>query len=274
MAGEDELFAEVHRRDLGVAAAGAEGVDDFHHLAVLEIAFAAAGHAACGKQRTAQRESGRDPFIFIAVEPAIVVGEAVQIELGDEAIETDGDAIGPVERFRGRPGRQRIRGRVFSEVKDGERLLLFGFDGGGGGAIDHLGQVAHLQNLDMGAELTVVLGEVAVHVEHTGVGVAEDTHAAAAQGTQGTGGGGPVADLGPGAAGGLFAALLLCQHAGDDVKIDIAAVENGTELRHAAGAAVRQPLFGVGVGVVERGRGLEIEDEDRDFGNLNDGQDG
>ena len=126
----------------------------------------------------------------------------------------------------------------------------------------------------MGAELTLVLGEVTVHVEHTGVGVAEETHAAAAQGTQSASGLRPVTDLRPGAAGRLFAALFLCQHAGDDVKIDIAAVENRTEFRNATGAAVRQPLFGVGVGIIERGRGLEIEDEDRDFGNLNGGKDG
>ena len=126
----------------------------------------------------------------------------------------------------------------------------------------------------MGAELTVVLGEVAVHVEHAGVGVAEETHTAAAQGTQGAGGLGPVLDFGPGAAGRLFAAFFLIQHAGDDVEIDITAVENRTELGNAAGAAVCQPLLGVGVGVVERGRGLEIENENGDLGDLHGGQDG
>ena len=79
MAGEDEPFAEVHRRDLRIAAAGAERIDDLHHLAVLQIALAAAWQPARRQQRAAQGESRRDPFIFIAIQPAIVVGKAVQI---------------------------------------------------------------------------------------------------------------------------------------------------------------------------------------------------
>ena len=125
----------------------------------------------------------------------------------------------------------------------------------------------------MCAELALVLGEVAVHVEHAGIGVAEKAHAAAAQRAQNAGGLGPLLDLFPCAAGRLLAALLLGQHAGDDMEVDVAAVEDRTELGNAAGAAVGQPLFGIGIGVVKRGRGLEIEDEHRHFGNLDGWQD-
>ena len=58
------------------------------------------------------------------------------------------------------------------------------------------------------------------------------------------------------------------------MEIDVAAMKDGAELGYAAGAAVGEPLFGVGVGVVEGGGGLEIEDEDGDFGDLDGGQDG
>ena len=259
---------KVHGGDLGVAAAGAEGIDDLHHLAVFEVALAAAGHAACGEQRTAERESGRDLFVFVVVQPAIVVGEAVEVELVDQAVEADGDAVGPVEGCRGGPRRERVRGGVFGEVEDGQGLFFLGPERGRRHTVDHLRQVAHFEDFDVGAELALVLGEVAVHVEHAGVGVAEDAHAAAAQGAEYAGGLCPFLDFGPGAAGRLFAAFLLVQHAGDDVEVDVAAVEGGAELGDTAGAAVGQPLFGVGVGIVERGGGLEIENEHRHLGNL------
>ena len=45
VAGQDEVLAEVHRGHLRVrSAAGAEGVDDLHRLAVLEVALPAARH--------------------------------------------------------------------------------------------------------------------------------------------------------------------------------------------------------------------------------------
>ena len=53
-----------------------------------------------------------------------------------------------------------------------------------------LGQVAHFQDLDMGAQLGSVLRQVAVHVEHAGVGMAEEADSAAFQAAHG--GSGPL----------------------------------------------------------------------------------
>ena len=108
----------------------------------------------------------------------------------------------------------------------------------------------------MGAGLSVDLGEVRVHVEHPGIGVAEEPEAGGPQSLDGAGSVDPLPDRLPGR-------IAVLQGAGDRAVRHACAGEGARELGDAAGRAVRQPLAGGHPLVVERPCRLEVEDDDR-----------
>src|SRR5207342_2787717 len=90
-----------------------------------------------------------------------------------------------------------------------------------------LSQVAHLKCFDMGTQLRCVLGEVAVHVQHSRVSVAQETDAAPPQSADCRSGTGPGFNLLPRALGiwmrrnsFTILAALDTQHSCDQVEID------------------------------------------------------
>ncbi len=120
-----------------------------------------------------------------------------------------------------------------------------------------------------------MLGEVAVHVQHARISLAEKTDAAALELADRRRRADPVLNLLPGAlrigmAGRRFTkpAALDPQHAGHDVEINAAARKGAGNLGHAAGATIRQPFPGVGLGVIQRADRLQIEDQHRGAGFL------
>ena len=62
------------------------------------------------------------------------------------------------------------------------------------------------------------------------------------------------------------------QHAGHDVEVNAAARKGAGNLRHAAGATIRQPFPGVRLRVIQRADRLQVEDQHRGACLLNRGQ--
>ncbi len=123
-------------------------------------------------------------------------------------------------------------------------------------------EVVDLQHFDVGAKLGMVHGEVRVHVEHAGVGVAEKADAAVVQLAHNAGRLHPLLDLAPGAVVVLLGVTRgRVEQAGDDVELDAAAGKGVGDLGHAAGTACRQPFARVGIGIVERWHRLQVEDQ-------------
>src|SRR5215217_7920495 len=67
--------------------------------------------------------------------------------------------------------------------------------------------------------------------------------------------------------------LVVVESTGDDVEGDGGTLEGVGDLGHAAGRAVREPLSGVRMRVVEGGTWLEVQDDHRDPGLTDRGQD-
>ena len=72
------------------------------------------------------------------------------------------------------------RGVIRTSLSDDQGLLTLNQTPTAG--IDAGLEVIHFQHLDVDSELAGVLGVVAVHVEHAGIGLAEETDAAARKG--------------------------------------------------------------------------------------------
>ena len=94
---QDELLVEVERVELGVGAAGAEPVEQEHRDVRLQVALAGGRDAARGEQRVADDQAGRDALGDVAADAAVVVGQPVELEVLDQAVEPDRDARRPLE---------------------------------------------------------------------------------------------------------------------------------------------------------------------------------
>ena len=155
-----------------------------HRDVRLQVALARGRDAARGEQRVADDQPGGDALVHVAADAAVVVGEAVEREVLDEAVEPDGDARRPLEALGRDLAGDRVGARV-GEVEQLADLLALALDRGGVGRLDARDEVVDLEHLDVRARLRVHLGEVRVHVEHPRVGVAEEAEARGAQAAHG-----------------------------------------------------------------------------------------
>ncbi len=119
----------------------------------------------------AQDEGLLQALVRVALRPAVVVGQGIQIVLTDQPLERDRHSARPVQLLRRRFLRQGVRGRILADNKHlldlGQlpSLLFLRYFG------HETGQVAHLQNLHVHAGLRFDHGEVTVHIEHARIGV-------------------------------------------------------------------------------------------------------
>ena len=98
----------------------------------------------------------------------------------------------------------------------------------------------------MRAKLRVHGGEVRIHVQHAGIGVAQEADAALAHGARHGRRAAPIVDFAP--RSGIVVKL-----ARDHVEIDAGARKGVGDFRHAADRTVRQPFGGIGGFIVKRG---------------------
>ena len=264
VAHEHEAVVEVERVELGVGPARAEPVEHELRDVRLEVGLAGRRDPARGEQRVADDHAGAEALGLVAADAAVVVGQRVELEVGDEPVEARGDARRPVELLGlDRPG-DRVGGGVREREHRADLVLLRGrlviAD-----LLHARAEVVDLEHLDVRAELRVDHGEVGVHVEHPGIDVPEEADPRRAERARHAGGADPGADLRP-------RALVVVDRPRDGVVGDPRARERAGDLRHAAGGAVGQPLAGVHVRVVERGGRLEPEEDDGRLGGLHDGE--
>ena len=176
VAHEDETLVEVETVELGVRPTGAEPVEQEHRDVGLEVAFAGGRDAARGEQRVADDEARAHPLGGVVADAAVVVGESIELEVLDEAIEPDGDARRPVEELGRDLGGDRV-GAGVRQVEDVPDLVSFLSIAVGAGRLDAGDEVVDLEHLDVCSGLRVHLREVGVHVEHPRVRVAEEADA-------------------------------------------------------------------------------------------------
>ena len=135
-------------------------------------------------------------------------------------------------------------------------------------------QIVHLQDLDVGAQQATVLGEIAVHIEHPGVGMPQEADPASAERPLHTQGVQPVCDLAPrGLSGWMIGRDLVrqgvlrlgreAQQTCDDVEADARPLKGVRDFGDAAGLTVCEPLSGARIRVVQaRGR-LKVQHQHR-----------
>ena len=99
-----------------------------------------------------------EPLVLLAVEPAVVVGEGVEIEVLDQPVEPDRDLARPTRN----PPRTTESSSV--NISAGERHPLGGL--GIRDLIDPHPQVVELEHLDVGAERCRQQREVGRDVQH------------------------------------------------------------------------------------------------------------
>src|ERR1700743_2347050 len=78
MAHLDHVVGEVERLQLGERAAAAEPVGDQHGQRGAQLVLAAGGYAPRGQQRRAQDHARPQPLVLLAVQAAVVIGQAVE----------------------------------------------------------------------------------------------------------------------------------------------------------------------------------------------------
>ena len=176
VAHQNELVVEVEGVELGVGAAAAEPVEQEHADVRLQVALAGGGHPPRRQEREADDQTGRDTLGDAARRAAVVVGEPVELEVLDEAVEPGCDTCGPLEDL----GRDLARDRVDACVGEIERLpnlLALALDRRGVGRLDSLDELVDLQQFDVHTGLRVYLREVGVQIEHPWIRVAEEADA-------------------------------------------------------------------------------------------------
>ncbi len=142
----------------------------------LQVTLARGWHAPRGQQRVAGDQTGCDTLGDVAPDAAVVIGEPVQLEVLDEAIEPDRDTRRPLEDL----GRDLAGDRVdacVGEIELLSNLLALALDPRGVDSLDSFDEIVDLQHLDMGPGLRVHLREVGVQVEHPRIGVPEKAEA-------------------------------------------------------------------------------------------------
>src|SRR5581483_7888388 len=181
MTHEHEALAEIHRIDFGVASPRIEKVQNLHCLTVLQVALARTRAALSREQRASQDQPSPQTFVAITTKPAIIVGQAVEVEVVHQPVQAARDTARPVHFLGGRLFGQTVRRAIFRNLEDAARFFFLAPNVGlthGGYA---LLQIAHLENFDMGSEKRVMLGEVTVHIKHAGIRMAEEPYPCSAE---------------------------------------------------------------------------------------------
>ena len=235
---------EVERLELGERPACAEHVHDQHGHAGAQLVLAGRRDAARGQQAGAQDHPGAEPFVLLAVQAAVVVGEAVEVEVGHQPVEPHRDLGAP---------REVLVVHRLGHLEDLRRLGHSGVHFGLRDLLDAHPQVVELQHLHVAAEVRVHHGQVGGDVVHAGVEVAHQPVAAVAQHLADAGRAHPALDLLPGP--------LVTQVAGHAAELDPRAGERVGHLRQRARAAVGEPLSGVDGRVVHRLGGLQVDEQ-------------
>src|SRR5258707_7939180 len=91
----DNIVAEVQRLQLGERAAAAEPVGDQHRQRGAQLVFACGGNAAGGQQRGAKNRARAEALVLLALQAAMVIGEAVEGEVVGESVQADRDLRRP-----------------------------------------------------------------------------------------------------------------------------------------------------------------------------------
>ena len=124
------------------------------------------GIAARGEQRVADDHAGAEALGLVAVDAAVVVGQPVELEVGRQPVEADGDARRPVELVVGSIGP--AIGSSDGSAKSNIARISASLAATScvAGRRDARPEVVDLEHLDVRAELRVHGGEVGVQVEH------------------------------------------------------------------------------------------------------------
>ena len=172
---------KVHRVQFCEAATGAEGIHHFHGHAVLQVTLAAAWDPACGQQGTAQNQARAEPFEFVVLPSPVVVRQSLQVEVGDNTIQARCHTARPPHLLIRRLFRQGIDIAVRADLEEAFRCFLNGVDLVLTNGVQPCLHIFHFQHFDVCPEKGGMLGEVAVHIHHARIRVAEETDAAAIQ---------------------------------------------------------------------------------------------
>ena len=193
--------------------------------------------------------------MLLALEATVVVGDAVEVEVGDQPVEPDGDLCGPAEVVL-------VDRAVQGEDLAGE--VLAGHDLGVGDRSDPYPEVVELEHLHVTAEVHRHERQVGGDVEHAGVEVAHDAVPCVLESSPDAGRLDPPGDLVPGP--------VLLEIAGDRAERNPCPHEGVGDLGQRAGAAVGEPLPRTERRVVHVLGGLQVDDQHRGAGLLRDRQ--
>jgi hypothetical protein len=202
------------------------------------------------KQRTSQDDARAQPFIHVAAYAEVVVGHAVERKILHQVVEPHGNAVRPIQLVRSGFLGQRVRRAVLTDVKNLAGFLRLARDLRIRRGVHALLQVAHIQHLNMRPQLRLVLGEVAVHIQHSGVGVAEVSDASLALIANHLGGRAPLLDFRPRGFAGFGHIGFRVEHSGHLPEGNPRARKRPGDFRNAAGGTVGQPFPRIGVGII------------------------
>jgi hypothetical protein len=147
--------AEIQRLQLGEGSAAAETIGDQHRQRRPQLVLAGRRDAARGEQRCPEDHARAEPLVLLALQAAVIVGQAVEGEVLDQRVQAGGDPGGPFQV------------RFLHGIVDGEDALrrrdplLFLLVGHGR---DPYPEIVELEDLDVAAEVGGHQGEVGRHV--------------------------------------------------------------------------------------------------------------
>ncbi|MFM2031428.1 MAG: hypothetical protein RLZZ297_193 [Chloroflexota bacterium] len=261
---QDELVGHIHRIELGERAAGADAVHQEHGHGGFQITFAGTGHPLPRQQRGADDEVCGSIGGGHAGDAPMVVTQRIEAVVTHQSIEA--------KRRLGRVG-QPVFGDRPRDAIDAHRCLGKGTADVGntlfhivrGAGLAGVGELVELEPFDVRPQLGVEHRRVAIHVEHPRVRVTQHADAGVAQRSDRPSSPHPLGDAAPGT-------WVVVERARDDLKGDVGTPEGIGNLGDTAGRTRRQPIGGVGVGVVELGDGLQIEHQHLGIRALDDGE--
>jgi hypothetical protein len=156
----DHAVAEVQCLQLGEGPAAAEPVGDEHRQRRPQLVLADRRDAARGEQRRPEDHARAEPLVLLALQAAVIVGQAVEGEVLDQRVQPDGHPGGPFQvRF--------LHGIVDGEDAPRRRDPLFFLLVGH--CRDPYPEIVELEDLDVAAEVGGHQGEVGRHVKHPGI---------------------------------------------------------------------------------------------------------
>ncbi len=193
--------------------------------------------------------------MLLAVQPPVVVGDGVEVEVLDQPVESD--------RHLRSPGEVVLVDALVEREQCAGELQAVG-ELGVCHFLDTHTEVVELEHLHVGAELGGDQRHVGRDVEHPGIQMAEKTVAPVPETAAHRCGVHPLLDAPPGA--------LLAQVPRHRPELDARAAEDVAHLGDGALTAVGEPLAGAEVGVVHLLARLKVDDQHRRVSTLGDRQ--